>query len=148
MFKHFIFCICAVALSAAAKAEPTESWQIILNNKIIFKGNSEQANPTASLKASPFKATDKITIKYFMDNADNTWKRIFMVNDENEKSYITIELNKQTGSVSFKASKLKELMEKKKPFFIYTVSTPKDRSLAASVRVRRVLLCKIEWNNL
>jgi hypothetical protein len=147
MFKSFIFCICAVVLSAA-KAEASESWQILFNNKVIFKGNSDQPDPTVSLKATPFKETDKITIKYFMDNADNTWKRIFMVNDENEKSYITIELNKQSGSVSFKANKLKELMEKKKPFYIYTVSTPKDRSLAASVRVRRVLLCKIEWNNL
>ncbi len=147
MFKSFIFCICAVVLSAA-KAEASESWQILFNNKVIFKGNSDQPDPTLSLKATSFKETDKITIKYFMDNADNTWKRIFMVNDENEKSYITIELNKQSGSVSFKANKLKELMEKKKPFFIYTVSTPKDRSLAASVRVRRVLLCKIEWNNI
>jgi len=147
MFKYFILCISAVALSAA-KAEPNESWQILFNNKVIFKGNSDQPDPRASLKVSSFKATDQITIKYFMSNADNNWKRTFLVNDESEKNFVTLGLNKQTGSVSFQAGKLKELMGKKKPVYIYTVSVPKDPSLAASVRVRRILLCKLEWNNL
>lgn len=147
MLKNFIVCVCAVTLSAALRAEPTESWQILFNNKVIFKGNSDQTDPSASLKPS-FKATDKITIKYFMNNADDTWKRSFLINDESEKNFITLGLNKQSGSVSFNATRLKELMEKKKPFYIHTVSIPKNPSLAASVRVRRVLLCKVEWNNL
>jgi hypothetical protein len=148
MLKNFIVCICAVALSTTVKAEPTETWQILFNNKVIFKGNSDQTDPSASLKVSSFKATDKITIKYFMSNADNTWKRTFLINDESEKNFVTLGLNKQTGSASFNAAKLKELVEKKKPFYIYTVSVPKNPSLAATVRVRRVLLCKVEWNNL
>ncbi len=147
MLKNLIVCICAVALSAA-KAEATESWQILFNNKVIFKGNSDQTDPSASLKVSAFKATDKITITYSMSNADNTWKRTFLINDESEKNFVTLELNKQSGSVCFNAAKLKDLLEKKKPFYIHTVSVPKNPSLAASVRVRRVLLCKVEWNKL
>ena len=147
MFKKTILIICALAAYSISKADPTDRWQIRINNKVIFKGDSDNENPTASLKTSSLKATDKITISYFMDNADNSWKRTFYVNDESEKNYVTIDLNRQSGSVTFKASKLKELMDQKKTFNIYTISTPKDPSRAAAIRVRRVLLCKVEWKS-
>jgi hypothetical protein len=147
MIKVFLLCICAFVFYANSEAEPAESWQIVVNDKVVFKGNSDHDNPTVKLKPFSVKATDKITIRYFMTEADNSWKRTFYLNDESEKNFVTIGLNKQNGSVSFKATNLKELIEKKKTIYIHTVSIPKDPALAASVRVRRVLLCRVEWNN-
>jgi hypothetical protein len=81
-----------------------------------------------------------------MDDPDKGWKRTFYISDSNDENLKTAEINTQAGSVSFNASVIKDLMNKKQPVFIYTTSLPKNKELAARIRVRRVLLCKIEWN--
>jgi hypothetical protein len=142
LFTYAVFSLVIV------KAQAPDKWQIFFNKQLIFNGNSDQPNSTGNLKISSIRKTDKITISYFMDSADDDWKRSFLVNDETERNILTIDLNKQAGSASFNAIPLKPLKDKKKPFFIYTISLPKDPGLAARVRVKRVLLCKIEWNKL
>ena len=71
---------------------------------------------------------------------------LFYINDGDDKNYRTIEVNKQSGRITVNAAVLQKLMNKRKPVLIYTTSLPKDPSKAALVRVRRILLCTIEWN--
>ena len=129
----------------AVNATAIDSWRIFYNKQVIFKGNAEMENPVVRFKTRQLKKTDHFVISYKIDNPDVNWQRTFYINDTNEVNIKTIDLNKQSGSVSVNASVLKEMMNKKRPVMIYTTSLPKDPSKAATVRVRRILLCKIEW---
>ena len=123
-----------------------DHWEILLNKQVIFKGTSEQENPTLQFKTRTFKKTDSFTLRYTSENAQSGWNRTFHVTDLEEKNLKTVSIDKQSGQVSVKASAVKEIMGKKQPVFIYTTSLPKDPSKAATVRIRRILLCKVEWN--
>jgi hypothetical protein len=131
---------------AFTTADAKDSWQILINKQVIFKGNSDDESPTVSVKVRVLKKTDCIAINYNMDDPDKGWKRTFYISDSNDENLKTAEINTQAGSVSFNASVIKDLMNKKQPVFIYTTSLPKNKELAARIRVRRVLLCKIEWS--
>lgn len=144
MKKIILLLFCFFAL-AALKAGASDNWRITFNNKVIFKGSDNQMNPLAILKRTKVRKSDCLLIQYNTQDADKRWKRIFYINDSSEQSIKTIDLDEQNGSVSVDASVLQE-MTKKSPVFIYTVSLPKDPALAAAIRVRRILLCKIEWN--
>ncbi|HEX8461768.1 MAG TPA: hypothetical protein VF623_10070 [Segetibacter sp.] len=123
-----------------------DHWEILLNNKVIFKGKIGEENPTLKFKSRSFKTTDRFTLKYTADDPQKDWNRIFIVTDAQDKELKTVYLDKQSVQVSVKASEVKLLMNKKQPVFIYTTSLPKDPAKAATVRVRRILLCKVEWN--
>ena len=66
-------------------------------------------------------------------------------NDANDNTIKALKISNQSGCVSFNASVFEELKNKKHPIFIYTTSLPKDPAIAATVRVRRMMICKIEW---
>ena len=134
-----------IALSPIA-ARANDSCEILFNKQVIFKGDVEQENAHGFVKATQFKNTDCITIKYHSEKAMKGWKRTFYLEGPNDQNVKTIELSKQSGSVSVKASVLNEMKEKKQPVFVYTISLPADKAMAARVRVRRMFLCKIEWN--
>lgn len=128
------------------KAGATDGWQVFFNKQEIFKGNAEMEQLKTTFKSRELKKNDCFRITYNNDHPYAGWKRTFYFNDSTDNTIKTLELNKQTGSVSLNASVLKEMMIKKQPVFIYTVSLPKDPDKASNIRVRRILLCKIEWN--
>lgn len=142
-----IFLLLTTFLSVAfSKAEDNDRWQILHNKRIILHGSSESENTTVTVKASDFKKDDSITISYNTTNDDKRWKRSFYINNGNNENLTTAEMNEQTGRVSVKASVLDSNIKNKQPVFIYTTAIPKDKALASRVRLRRILLCKIEWN--
>lgn len=146
MNKQLILLPVFIALSAFI-ARANDSCAVLFNKQVIFKGDVEQENAIAVIKAEgPLKNTDCITIKYRSEKVLKGWKRTFYLDASDDQNLKTIELNKQNGSVSVKASLLNEMKEKKRPVFIYTMSLPTDKAMAARIRVRRMFICKIEWN--
>ena len=145
MQKPLLILLCSL-LFAVANADATDTWQILINKQIICKGNSDQENTVATIKKRALTSGDNLVIKYSMDNGDKTCTRTFYISDSSDHNLATAKINQQTGSVTIKAEIIKRIMEKKQPFFIYTTSLPKDKGLAARIRVRRVLLCRIDWN--
>ncbi|MCW3105972.1 MAG: hypothetical protein JWQ09_478 [Segetibacter sp.] len=128
------------------KADASDSCQILFNKQVIFKSNVEQENAIAFLKARQFKNTDCITIAYHSESANKGWKRTFYLTDSNDQNLKSFDLAKQSGSACVKASVLNEMKKKKQPVFVYTISLPTDKAMAARIRVRRIFICKIEWN--
>src|SRR5215210_5350984 len=123
MKKLFMLLPAFVALPMSP-AHANDTCEIMFNKQVIFKGDVEQENSVAFLKAKPFQKSDCLTIRYYSENAKKEWKRTFYIND----------------------SALKDMNEKKQPVFIYTTSLPTDKAMAGRIRVRRVFICKIEWN--
>jgi hypothetical protein len=54
-------------------------------------------------------------------------------------------MQQPTGKQPFKAALLAGYAKTKKPIHIYTTLLPSDPQKAAVIRVRRILLCTIEW---
>jgi hypothetical protein len=127
-------------------ANASDSCKILLNKNLVFEGAVEQENPVAVVKTNQKTADGYFTIKYRSENADSGWKRTIYIDDKNGDEIKKLEMPKQAGSVCVKASVLKRWIDKRQPLFIYTLSLPKDPLLADRVRVRSVLICKIEWH--
>jgi hypothetical protein len=142
--KRLLLLIFLIFTLATVNAQ-TDSWQILFNKKVVLKGNSNKPDTELVVKTSPLKSTDKLTVKYSSAADDNSLNRTFYINDSADNNLITCALNKQSGSINVTARKLTRVMLSKQPVFIYTMAIPKDKALAARVRVRRILLCKIEW---
>jgi hypothetical protein len=143
--KKTLLLIPLLLMLSLVKVSAMDRWEILLNKQVIFKGTSEQENPTLRFKTKTFKKTDSFTLRYTSENPQRGWNRTFYVTDSEENNLKTVTVDNQSGQVSVKASAVKELMGKKHPVFIYTTSLPKDPSKAATVRVRRILVCKVEW---
>ncbi|MCW3080012.1 hypothetical protein [Segetibacter sp.] len=127
-------------------AKANDSCKILFNKQLIFNGVADQETSVASIKEREFLQKDCITISYKSEHTNKGWNRTFYVNSADDRNLKTVTVNKQSGSVSVKASILNKVKEKKQPVFIYTTSLPTDKALAARIRVRRIFICKIEWN--
>ena len=143
--KTLFIAICSVLFFNSAHAQAPDTWKIILDNKVIASGKSDKADSVINLKSSVLKKTDKIVLSYSAGSPNPGWNRTFSINNAKDENLITLPMSKPSGSVSLNADSLKKLIAKTKSFYIYTISLPKDRSLAARVRVARILLGKIEW---
>ena len=126
-------------------ADAQDTWQILVNKKLIKKGNVGEEG-AAFIKARTLKSKDCIKIKYKSENEESNWQRTFYINTVEDKVIKRVNMPKQSGSVCIKGLALKQLQKNKQPFIIYTTSLPNDPAEAATVRVRRIMLCKIEWN--
>jgi len=145
MKKQQLLLILFITFFSFTANAQSDSWRICINKKIVLNGNSNKPESSLIITTSCLKKTDKIEVDYIASSVDDKWKRsIFISNLSNDK-IVTADLSTPTGSVSFQANKLESLMKQKEPAFIYTIAIPKDKSLAAAIRVRSVLLCKIVW---
>jgi hypothetical protein len=133
-------------LLAVFKSLANDSCIVLLNKQVVFKGPVEQQDAVAWIKSKSLKSNDRITIVYHTENESRGWRRTFYVQDSTQENLETIELGKQSGSVTIGATALKAMKEKKEPVFIYTISLPKDKAMAARIRVRTLFLCKIGWS--
>ena len=131
---------------AFVNAGANDSCKIYFNKKLISKVRVDHDKSVAYLSSRSPKKTDCITVRYFSENVNKGWKRTIYFNARDERNIRTVEMDKQDGSVSVRASLFREMMEKKEPVFIYTMSLPADKALASRIRVRRMLICKLEWN--
>lgn len=139
LLSFFIVLIISVATA-------NDSCKILFNNRVLFNSVVDQEQAEIFLPGRVFKNRDCITIAYSSDNVSKGWRRSFYLDDANDHNIKTIESVKPKGVVFVKASVLNEMRKKKQPVFLYTMSIPIDKELAARVRVRRMFICKIGWN--
>src|SRR3954469_18052361 len=122
--KKAILFIAIFTVITIFKAVANDSCVIYINKQVIFKGTVDREEAVATIKAKEIKGTDSIKIVYYSESSNKGWRRTFYIQDSTEQNLKTIELGKQSGSVTFSASVLRAAKEKKKPIFIYTISLP------------------------
>ncbi|WP_207491398.1 hypothetical protein [Aridibaculum aurantiacum] len=146
MKKQLLILFAFVALLAtSAQAQNSDEWQVRLNKQVLLRSPAETAEPTITLSKSSVKKNDILTIQYTTNDGQQDWKRSFTINDANEQTFKELSLKNQTGTATLKLKELAKAAASNKPLYIYTMSLPKDPNQAALVRVRRILLCKIQW---
>jgi len=135
--------ITSVATILAAAAQPGDTWKIYLGKKLLLQSPVESASPTIMLDKKLVNGKNILTIQYKAAESGNDMKRSFSINDENESTIQSTSLKGNSGTAVFSLKGLKKATGKN--LSLFTVAIPKDPSLAAAVRVRRFILCRIEW---
>jgi hypothetical protein len=137
-----------LALAAlGAQAQADDSWKFLLNKKVIAKGTPDTEDAAVKLEAATLTMmkTGVFNITYVQSQPTSGWNRSFEITDAGDRSLHTIKLPASSGSATVPLAFLKKQAAAKIPLFVYTISLPNDKKKAAVVRVRRILLCKIEW---
>lgn len=117
---------------------------ISLNNKKQLTINLEEDNSGKALiiklkGAYPAKAL--LTIKDLKQ--DKAWVRTYTITDEKDNVITELSKSSKANTQQILIQSLLKKLEAGKKYFIYTLAKPADPKLAASVRVRRYLLCSV-----
>jgi hypothetical protein len=145
MKKTFALVIYLAMFALAAQAQSGDSWKIFLNKKLLLQTPVESNEAVVVLNKATTIAKNTLSIQYKSADTESDFKRSFYINDAQEKTIKKIDLKAVDGTVIINTKDLKAAAASRKPLFIYTTAIPKDPAMAAAVRVRRLLLCKIEW---
>jgi hypothetical protein len=145
MKKLYALMITLATLLSVAYAQAGDSWKIYLNKKLLLQTPVESNEAVIVLDKAATLSKNTISIQFKSGDTESDFKRSFFLNDAGEKTIKKLELKGIDGTVTLNTMELKAAASSRKPLFIYTTAIPKDPAMAAAVRVRRVLLCKIEW---
>jgi hypothetical protein len=101
------------------------------NKVLVINGN-----------AKPLK-TDKLVIYNNNKAEKKIWKRSFMIFDEADTEVIKLSTAAKDSYYEIPVVDLLAKLKKYKDYSLYTIAIPTDPKKAATVRVRRILLCKV-----
>jgi len=123
-------------------AQKKDSWKICAHHKTVASGTMGGDTEPVTAELSATKGTFKITYK----SAAKDKKRSIIIMNESRNPLITEELGKNSGTVKIDINQLKEKTGGK-TFYVYTLALPTDPAIAATIRVRPMLLCTVSWKN-
>src|SRR4051794_14886243 len=109
--KHVLVFIAAFTLQGVFRANANDSCLVLLNKQVIFRGVVDQENPIAAIKSKDLKTDDVITILYHSESENSGWMRTFYIQDSSQENLKTIQMGKQSGSVTIGAAALRAMKE-------------------------------------
>ena len=141
--KIALFYISFLFITANVMAQKYDSWEIFHNRKKVAEFSQKKETDDERRILLLRRALDEpgffiITYSPMKDQAD--WIRSFVICDSSDK-----ELKKFNNLDQLKMlnGDISRFIGDKQKVRIYSWATPKDPDLAATVRVRRILLCTI-----
>ena len=115
-------------------------WRILLKNKALV--NNIGNNISSVILPSNKKGDIKLI--YNCTTHPENFNRSFIIMDESRKELLRINVADKSNYCFLALSKLKELT-RLQPFSIYTVSIPKDSTMATTMKIAPVLLTNVSW---
>lgn len=117
---------------------------VSLNSKKQLTINHEEDNSGKALiikLKGGYPAKALLTIKDLKQ--DKAWIRTYTITDEKDNVITELSKSSNASTQQIPIQTLLKKLETGKKYFIYTMAKPADPKLAASVRVRRYLLCSV-----
>lgn len=132
----FAFLLTLFGIAAIAQ----DSWKVCLNKKVLLNASVEdEKKNVVSIPIADLNTTKLFTLGYKESSSQKGWQRTILIYNEKDN-----ELKKQKGKkLTLKTWELKSLVNKYKTLKIYTINSPTDPKLKARVRIRRVHLCTL-----
>ncbi len=138
----FFFSI-LIFFSATAQAQSYDSWNIYHNRKEVskFSTKKETADENRVVLLNRFlEGPGFFIIEYTPAAEQSEWIRTIGFFDSSDKS---IRDYKNTLFLRLHNSEIAGIMEGQEKVKVYSWAVPKDPALAATVRIRRILLCTL-----
>ncbi len=137
-----VFLIVCVFAFFSAYAQLEKKFSVSLQKQTVHatvEGNNSDKVITIH---SNTRSTDQLKILNGRWQAEKDWKRSFEIFDSTENFLLKIPaVNQSAYQLTIK--QLRSQLQKGLRYSLYTIAIPKDPDLAARVRVRRILVCKI-----
>lgn len=138
--------LCSLAFSLCVKAQEVNitvsAQQKTINVILEDDANAEKA---LTINSSNVIAKDLFIIcnKSWQNDPEPDFSRRFMIYDDKDAGLLTIADSKQ-GKYTIGLKEILENCKKGNTYGLYTIAIPKDPAQAAVVKVKRILVCKIE----
>ncbi len=88
-------------------------------------------------------AVNKLTIYNGRWQQEKDWNREFVLYDERDNSILKLSRLKNKTTYEAPLKELFKKLNKDQTYLLYTIATPADQQKAATIRVRRVLICRM-----
>ena len=141
MAKLFLYVL--ILCSATIQAQSYDSWEIYQNRKEVSKFNNkkETNDERRVLLLNRFlEGPGFFVIEYTSAAEQAEWIRTIAFYDSTDKQ---IREYNNTLLLRIHNSEIAGIMEGRQKVRVYSWAVPKDPALAATVRVRRILLCTL-----
>jgi len=141
MAKLFLYVL--ILCSATIQAQSYDSWEIYQNRKEVSKFNNkkETNDERKVLLLNRFlEGPGFFVIEYTPAAEQAEWIRTIAFYDSTDKQ---IREYNNTLLLRIHNSEIAGIMEGRQKVRVYSWAVPKDPALAATVRVRRILLCTL-----
>ena len=141
MTKLFLFIL--VSYSVSVQAQSYDSWEIYQNRKEVSKFNNkkETNDERKVLLLNRFlEGPGSFVIEYKPAAEQAEWIRTIAFYDSTDKQ---IREYNNTLLLRVHNSEIAGIMEGRQKVRVYSWAIPKDPAVAATVRVRRILLCTL-----
>ena len=141
MGKLFFFIL--ILFSAIVKAQSYDKWDIYQNRKEVntFNNKKETADERKVLLLNRFLEGPGFFVIEFTPAAEQAeWIRTIAFYDSTDKE---IREYNNTLFLRIHNSEIAGIMEGRQKVRVYSWAVPKDPAVAATVRVRRILLCTL-----
>jgi len=138
-----IFYIFVLALPLAVNAQDYDSWSIYHNRKEVKKFNNKKETTDERkvvLLNRILEGPGFFIIEYTPAAEQSDWIRTIGFFDSSGKS---IREYSNTLFLKIHNSEIAGIMENQEKVQVYSWAVPKDPAIAATVRVRRILLCTL-----
>ena len=141
MAKLFLYLV--ILFSATVQAQSYDKWEIYQNRKEVnsFNNKKETTDERRVLLLSRFlEGPGFFVIEFTPAKEQEEWIRTIAFYDSTDKQ---IREYNNTLFLRIHNSEIAGLMEGRQKVRVYSWAIPKDPAIAATVRVRRILLCTL-----
>ncbi|PWU03929.1 MAG: hypothetical protein C5B52_02440 [Bacteroidetes bacterium] len=147
MKKMLIFFISVIPVATIGQSK-SDSWKISLDSKVIVNLASEKKSDSAIIYLNKLQLSqaNSLIIEFTEAQQSKDWNRIFTLYN-GQKELIHFDFPQSSGIYELPVQKLAPRVHDERNLFLYTYSLPNDKNLAATVRVRRILICRIIYKD-
>jgi len=151
-FKHLnflirinTFVIAFLCLSVYAYAQDT--CRVFRNQQILLTKTSWDDNNSNAVSIKPdLKKRETLDVYYYTVVPTKNWQRYILLVDDNEQTIFSKVFDFSSGKFVITDKELAAASKKAQKLFLYTYSFPKDPAEAATIKIRRLLICQLLLN--
>lgn len=126
-------------------AQSQDTCRVYRNKKLLLTKTSFDYDNPKLVKIKPALAkNENIIIEYGAFNVQKNWQRYIILTNEKEETILSKVFDFSSGRYVLSARDLSNISKNTGKIFLYTYSYPKDPALAATIRIRRLLVCQLD----
>jgi hypothetical protein len=123
-----------------------DTWRLMQGKKQLFASHSDDMGDSKKVVTLTAKDLNKLplTVIYKQALEEKDWARSVMVHSDKDVDILNLQGKTSSGTFTLPAAKIKAALLKYKSLYIYSICLPTDPELAKAVRVRRVVICRLQ----
>lgn len=140
MLYMFLFSAC---LSMAQTQQEVDNTVLISVNEVKLKAQINHDNSSNTIKLNSNNSGRLVLMYANAKNENEIHRRFFVVNEKGQELDISFK-SRTVGIINVEISELLAKTQKGKLYKMYTLATPKDATVAATIRVKPILLTHLQ----